>query len=97
MCDDLLAFAALVPDKKATSKAKTAAKRPIGDRGVNAGDVQKAQELITTRLLEKAKTVRGVISHLDLDGSNTLSRDEIKARLRLHGHSLIHLTQPQCH
>lgn len=81
-CDDLLAFAELVPDKKATSKAKAAAERPIGERGACAADVQNAQRLITDRLLEKAGTVRAVISHLDLDGSNTLNRDEIKAVLK---------------
>jgi len=82
LCDDILAFAALVPDKKAVSKKKMAAERPIGSRGAKAEDVQMAQKTIVERCLLNCKTQADVFSALDADGSNTLTREEVLVFLK---------------
>ena len=79
LCDDLMALAALVPDKKKVSQEKQADERIIGSKkkGVKAKDVRKAHMAIMGRLWERNKTIQAVMSFLDQDGSGSISRDEI--------------------
>jgi len=78
LCDDILAFAELVPDKKQVSAAKKASERPIGAHGCKAAEVQAAQALMVERMLQRAKNRQAVLTYLDRDGSGELTRDEIK-------------------
>ena len=89
LCDDLMALAALVPDKKKVSQEKQADERIIAvgadeaaiakakKRGVKAKDVRKAHVAIHEKLWARNKTIQAVMSFLDSDGSGTITRDEL--------------------
>jgi Ca2+-binding EF-hand superfamily protein len=87
-CDDIIQFAALVPNKKANSQDKKDREMKIGSRGVTVGAVKDAQLLITERLIARGSgdlrqnNLRSVLAYLDTYENGMITRDEFKAKLK---------------
>lgn len=81
-CDDIVELAALVPDKKVVSAAKTEAAKKIGKYGCTVGQLKAAAKLIRERLLMKNATVMKALRDVDESGDGVLSREEIKKMLQ---------------
>ena len=81
MCEDILAFGALLPAKRAASQTTNLLARKVGKRSLTAADVLDTQK----RFKEKMRMMGGggdrakaaVLSYLDKDGSGSVTRDEI--------------------
>lgn len=84
LCDDIIEFLALVPDKSLKSKKVEAKNAKIGGRNCTVGDVQAAQQLIKSTLMNKHGRVAAALRAVDTKGDGTLSRDEIIAMLHKH-------------
>jgi len=81
-CDDIVELAALVPDKKVVSAAKTEAAMKIGKYGCTVGQLKAAAKLIKERLLMKNATVMKALRDVDESGDGVLSREEIITLLK---------------
>ena len=87
-CDDLIQFAALVPNKKAKSQDKKDREMKIGTRGCNVGEVKEAQWKITDGLINRGSgdlrqnNLRSVLAYLDTYETGMITRDEFKAKLK---------------
>jgi len=87
-CDDLIQFAALVPNKKAASQDKKDRAMKIGTRGCNVGEVKEAQAKITHGLINRGSgylrqnNLRSVLAYLDTYETGMITRDEFKAKLK---------------
>lgn len=81
-CDDIVELAALVPDKKVVSAAKTEAAMKIGKHGCTVGQLKAAAKLIKERLLMKNATVMKALRDVDESGDGVLSREEIITLLK---------------
>ena len=66
MCDDLLAFAALVPDKKGAAQQERSMTQVIGKRGVTFEALYACQMTLAGALAQAADpaTVRGVMAYM---------------------------------
>ena len=82
-CDDIIEFAALVPNKKASSQDKKDREMKIGSRGCTVGQVKDAQKLITERLINRGSgdlrqnNVRSVLAYLDTYENGMITRQEM--------------------
>jgi len=87
-CEDIIEFAALVPDKKANSQDKKDSAMKIGTRGSTVGEVKAAQRLITGKLISRGSgdlrqnNLRSVLAYLDTYENGMITRDEFKAKLK---------------
>ena len=87
-CDDIIEFAALVPDKKAKANEKKDAAMKIGQYGCTVGEVKKAQKLITEKLIARGSgdlrqnNLRSVLAYLDTYENGMITREEFKQKLK---------------
>ena len=73
-CDDIVELAALVPDKKVVSAAKTEVAKKIGKYGCTVGQLKAAAKLIRERLLMKNATVMKALRDVDESGDGIIDR-----------------------
>lgn len=87
-CDDIIEFAALVPNKKAKSQDKKDREMKIGTRGCTVGQVKEAQQLITERLINRGSgdlrqnNLRSVLAFLDTYENGMITRQEMYTKLK---------------
>jgi len=84
LCDDIVEFLALVPDKSLTNKHTDAKKAKIGKRNCTVGEVQAAQQIIKERLMNKYGRVHAALRAVDTKGDGFLTRDEIITMFHKH-------------
>ena len=88
-CDDIIAFAALVPNKKGEAQLKKDNEMKIGNRGCTVGQVRECQQHVTEGLINRGSgdlrqnNMRSVLAYLDVREDGVISRDELKAKLKL--------------
>ena len=89
LCDDIIEFAALVPNKKKEAQAEKDNAMKIGSRGCTVAQVREAQNAITTALINRGSgdlrenNMRSVLNYLDVREDGMITRDELKAKLKL--------------
>jgi hypothetical protein len=87
-CDDIIEFAALVPNKKNASQEKKDNEMKIGTRGCTVGQVKDAQRLICERLINRGSgdlrqnNVRSVLAYLDTYENGMITRQEMYTKLK---------------
>jgi len=87
-CEDIIEFAALVPNKKMSSQDKKDREMKIGQYGCTVGEVRDAQVLICTTLINRGSgdlrqnNLRSVLAFLDTYENGMLTRDELKNKLK---------------
>ena len=87
-CEDIIQFAALVPNKKANSQEKKDREMKIGSLGCTVGQIKDAQQLIVKRLIERGSgdlrqnNLRSVLAYLDTYENGMITRAEFKAKLK---------------
>jgi len=87
-CDDIIEFAALVPNKKAKSQDKKDREMKIGTRGCNVGEVKEAQIKIVEALINRGSgdarqnNLRSVLAYLDTYENGMISRQEMYTKLK---------------
>jgi len=87
-CEDLVQFAALVPNKKAKSQDAKDRQMKIGTRGCNVGEVKEAQFKICDGLINRGSgdlrqnNLRSVLAYLDIYENGMISREEFKTKLK---------------
>jgi len=87
-CDDLVQFAALVPQRKAKSQDSKDRGMKIGTRGCTVGDVKDAQAAISHGLINRGSAdlrqnnMRSVLAYLDTYQNGMITRDEFKTKLK---------------
>jgi len=88
-CEDLVQFAALVPQKKNKSKDDKDRTMKIGTRGCTVGEVKDAQETICTGLINRGSgdlrqnNVRSVLAFLDTYENGMITRKEFLDKLKM--------------
>ena len=89
LCQDIIAFAALVPNKKANAQADKDNNMKIGSYGCTCGEVRNAQKIITEALINRGSgdlrqnNLRSVLAYLDVREDGMITRDEFKQKLKL--------------
>jgi len=87
-CEDIIEFAALVPNKKARSQDDKDSKMKIGSHGCTVGEVKSAQYLICDRLINRGSgdlrqnNLRSVLAFMDTYENGMLTRKEFKDKLK---------------
>jgi len=88
-CDDIIAFAALVPNKKKESQVSKDNNMKVGGRGCTVAQVREAQQAVCTALINRGSgdlrqnNMRSVLNYLDVREDGMITRDEMKAKLKL--------------
>ena len=88
-CDDLVQFAALVPNKKAKAQNDKDSAMKIGTRGCTVGQVKEAQFKMCDGLINRGSgdlrqnNLRSVLAYLDTYENGMITRDEFKAKLKM--------------
>ena len=89
LCDDIIAFAALVPNKKGEAQLKKDNEMKIGSRGCTVGQVRECQQQVTMGLINRGSgdlrqnNLRSVLTYLDVREDGVVTRDELKSKLKL--------------
>jgi len=89
LCDDIIAFAALVPNKKGEAQLKKDNEMKIGSRGCTVGQVRECQQQVTEGLINRGSgdlrqnNLRSVLTYLDVREDGVVTRDELKTKLKL--------------
>jgi len=89
LCPDIIAFAALVPNKKKESMAEKDNNMKIGSRGCTVKEVHECQQAVTSALINRGSgdlrqnNMRSVLAYLDVREDGMITRDEMKAKLKL--------------
>ena len=89
LCDDIIAFAALVPNKKGEAQLKKDNEMKIGSRGCTVGQVRECQQQVTEWLINRGSgdlrqnNLRSVLTYLDVREDGVVTRDELKTKLKL--------------
>ena len=89
LCDDIIAFAALVPNKKEKAQMDKDNGMKIGSYGCTCGEVRNAQGIIVDALINRGSgdlrqnNLRSVLAYLDVREDGMITRDEFFQKMKL--------------